>query len=332
MNYFKIASIVLCASAAIIVASCAKNNSPVNSSNAGSYFESVVNGSDPQTSELMTSSESALNDQATYSIAMGSQPLTPQIKSIAADTGIVPLAWGRFITGVTHAITKIDSVSDSIRVVTLQTTVTGDFVIRGILAGTSDTVTVKKPYTETFHRLLRFIRVPDNDDEDDEGFDEGFRWRLDAVSILNGGTTNAQIAITNIQVITPIDTLSVSDPDAYFIALKRGEHWRFFPIFDDQIQVTVNVTVHSNSADTDIVTLHYVPMNFGLHRKPMTFVSSTANGGGFDRVYTATLIVPANGRKFSHLLVSATTHESLFTATTTNFSSSLWGLPYKTSE
>ncbi|HET7153037.1 MAG TPA: hypothetical protein VFJ29_04670, partial [Candidatus Kapabacteria bacterium] len=63
MNYLKITSVILCAAGTLFLASCAKNNSPVATQNTDQgYFESVMNGNDAQTSDLMTSDYAALND------------------------------------------------------------------------------------------------------------------------------------------------------------------------------------------------------------------------------------------------------------------------------
>src|SRR5579872_582596 len=295
MKYNKIAGIILCTAGMIFLASCAKNNSPVATQNTDqSYFESVMNGNDPQTSDLMTSDYAALDDEAMYSVAMGSQPVTPQIQSITADTGITPLKWGRFITGVSRSITSIDTSGDSVAIVYIQVVFTGNYEIYGIVAGTNDTELVKKPYVETLQRSLRFIRIS-------HGNDPFFNWKLDAVTILNGGTQNSDITITKVQVIPPSgDTLSVTDPNSYYMEVA----WRWMhrlPLWGWNTQVTVNVTLHSTSVDTDIVALHYVPRNFGLHRQDMSLVSSAPDSTGYTRVYSLTFTIPGNDKKFSHV-------------------------------
>ena len=363
MKAVKMTSIVFCVAVVGFIVSCSKSNSPVASQTSPttqSYFESVVNGNNATSSALMTSDASALNDGAMiYSIPMGSQAVTPSIQSVAVDSGIMPLAWGRDVTGVTRAITSIAYEGDSVANVMVQIVFTGNFMIKGILVGTNDTIMIKKPYTEMLHRSLRFIRTVHTDGDmavmdkdhgkgdsngngngDDHGNngkghenDNDTNWVLDAVSVVNGGTANSSVAITGIQVITPMDTLNVTDPDNYFMEIN----WRWMrfrlPLWGFRMQVTVNVSEHSMSADTDIATLHYVESAFGLHRKPMTLVSSVADpAGGYDRMYTMTMDLPENGMKFSHVFASVTTHASLYSASTSDFASSLWGIPYKTSQ
>ena len=118
---------------------------------------------------------------------------------------------------------------------------------------------------------MRFIRI------NDIKYQPMYNWRLDAVSILNGGTADSSVEITGVQMLTPSDTFTVTNPGSYDMEIN----WRWMryrlPLWGVRTQVVVNTTEHSMESDTDIATLHYDASGFGLHRKPMTLVSSTAD-------------------------------------------------------
>ena len=100
----------------------------------------------------------------------------------------------------------------------------------------------------------------------------------------------------------------------------------------NNVPVTVRVTVLSAKADSDIVTLHYLPGTFGLHHVPFLLKSTTQSGSNFIRVYEKSWTISGSVRKYAHFMVSATTRESLLDNATDNFSSVVWGIPYKPAE
>ncbi len=287
------------------------------------YYQSVVNGSDAATSDIATSDAAALSDDQFASIATAPASAVPSIQSVA-DNGFVPIKWRRHITDVTRSITKITTQGDTVAIVQVEVTFTGSLQIVGTLNGVPDTVS--KPFTESTHRLYRFVRIANTNHPRQN-------WKLDAVSVLEGGTANSTIAISKIEVLPPTgDTLSVTDPDTYFMHVEKG--WmKKLPMWGFNWSVVVNVTVNSPSADTDYVFAHYVPKdNKGIHRNPLQLVSMTANGSMYTKVYSATFIIPGNDKKFSHVVFSATTRATLQSADSTQIATSIWGVPYKTSE
>lgn len=301
---------------------CSKSTPVSASATDQQFFATVAGGNDATTHDIPVNDQDALNDGAMYTVSQ--QPMPPSIQSVAGDDRMHPGKWGRYITGAERVITKIDLQGDSVAIVTVQVTYHGTFVVAGTLNGLPDTV--RKPYTETLHRLFRFVRIASTDEPRKN-------WKLDAVAILNGGTGSPSISIMQMQMIPPTgDILVATDPDAYFMHVSKG--WLHdLPLWGIDIQVTVNATVHSMLADTDFVTLHYAPKSFGLHRTAMTMVSQTGDAvAGYTRMYSATFVIPGNDKKIGHLLISATTHASLFSTADTDFASVVWGLPYKTSE
>ena len=312
--------VALAAIAAMPFAGCKSAVEPSDSNQQ--YFMDVVTGGDASTRDLITSDQEALSDGAMFSVAQ--TPLPPSIQSVTAGDKIIPQKWGRFVESVTRTITRTENQGDTVVIAEAIVTFSGHFRIIGTVDGVLDTVS--KPFTESVHRYFRFLRVANTNHP-------RMNWRLDAVSIVNGGTTNAQIALQKVQVVPPSgDTLTATDPDNYFMQVSHRWMHRL-PLWGFNTQVTVLATVHSADADTDIVTLHYAPKNNGAHRAPMTMISQTANtAGGFDRVYSYSLTIPGNDKKFAHVVVSAATYGSLNSTDTTNLSCVLWGMPYKTSE
>lgn len=321
MNIIKAGTILAAAALIAIGAGCKSTTEPSETDQL--YFQTVVTGSDATTSDIATSDVAAMNDQEFSAIATAPASAVPSIQSVT-DNGFVPLRWRRHITDATRSITRISMSGDSVAVVEVQVTFTGTLQIAGTLNGVPDTVS--KPFTESMHRLFRFVKIAATKHPRDN-------WKLDAVSVLQGGTANSTIAITKIEVLPPTgDTLAVTDPDTYFMHVDKG--WaKKLPMWGFNWSIVVNVTVNSSSPDTDYVFAHYVPKNnTGIHKNAIPLVSMTANGGTYTKVYSTTFIIPGNNKKFSHVVFSATTRATLQSADSTQIASSIWGVPYKTSE
>lgn len=326
MNRLTRAFAMLVLATSFSIMGCMKDSTVAVSSTDQQYFADAVSGNDASNSDLAVSDQAALQDGQMYDVAK--TPAPPAIQTVADGDRdrMHPIKWGRYINGAQRVITKIDLEGDSVAIIHVQVTYNGTYVVYGMVNDTADTL--KKPFTETLHRLFRFVRVAHKDEA-------RLNWRLDAVSILNGGTANSKIAITEMTVLQPTgDLFDVTDPDAYFMHVSKGGWFMHdLPLWGFSLQVVVTATVHSTDPDTDIVTLHYVPKKDGMHRAAMNLVSQTGDSAsGYVRVYSCTLAIPANDKKFSHLVVSATTHESVSSLLTTDFSNSVWGLPYKSAE
>jgi len=325
MNYFTRAFAMLVLAASFAIIGCSSKNTPVVvSSPDQAYFADVANGNEASTKDIATSDQSAMQDGQMYDAAMQSIP--KGIQSVADDHDMHPVRWGRYISGTNRVITKIDMEDDSVAIVHVQVTYSGTYVVFGMVNNMPDTI--HKPFTEVLHRLFRFVRIANKEEA-------RLNWRLDAVSILNGGTSTTKIIITQMQVLQPTGQLfAATDPDAYFMHISKGGWFMHdLPLLGINLQVVVTATVHSMDRDSDVVTLHYVPKGEGLHRAKMNMISQSGDSvRGFVRVYSRAINIPANDKKFSHLVVTATTHESVTSTTTTDFSSVTWGLPYKSSE
>ena len=302
-------------SAAIVINGCSKESATEPISSDDAYFESVIKGNDAATQDLFASDEEALNE-------------SDQLGSIAGGLkkstlgSVVPIRWGRVIQSVNRQIVRpVTKLGDTLAIVETRVTFTGNFLIQG-LSGV-DTVVIRKPFTEVIDRNVKFRRVANTRYP-------RLNWRLDAVAVANGSTANPALAITEMEVIAPNRTLTVTDPDDYYMEIEP-RWFRNLPVFQN-VPVTMRVTVQSSLPDSEFVTLHYVPSAFGLHRSPFLLKSQSVSGGVYTRVYEKSWTISGSIRKYAHLMVSATTRESLLTDVTTNFSSAVWGIPYKTSQ
>jgi hypothetical protein len=245
------------------------------------------------------------------------------------DAPVTPLRWARFVSGVTRTVTTTILPGDTMAVAHIEKTITGTFRIKGT-EGNVDTI-ISKPFTDKAVRnlLMRKVNLLDT-----------AVWRPSATSLVDGGTNpppaNNQITITQVQVFTPTDTVTITDPIAYYLRYRwlpfhSGEK-KDCPEFKGGDKVIIQATVVSASADTDLVALRY-GFGFGYalapgRRQHMTLISQTQNGDGtFTRVYQATW--------FSHFFtgffnagVDAVTRGTLYDDSLP-YSASWWGIPYR---
>jgi hypothetical protein len=295
-----------------------------------------VDGSSTNVNQLIQIQTQALadpfvqTDQATFS----DQSLQPtDYGSLGkVDAPITPLRWARFITGVTSTVTTTILPGDTMAMAHVEKTITGTFRIKGT-EGNVDTI-LSKPFTDKAVRNMLFRKV---------NLQDTAVWRPTATSLVDGGTNpppaNNQITITQVQVFTPTDTVTITDPTTYYLRY----HWmpfRWIPFHDGEKKdcpefrggdrVIIQATVVSASADTDLVAIRY-GFGFSLaigRRQHTTLISQTNNGDGtFTRVYQATW--------FSHFFtgffnlgVDAVTRGTLYDDSLP-YSASWWGIPYR---
>ncbi len=265
------------------------------------------------------------SDQATFS----DQSIQPTDYGTLGkvDAPVTPLRWGRFITGVTSTVTTTILPGDTEAVAHIEKTMTGVFKIKGT-EGTLDT-TISKPFTDVAVRnlLMRKVNLADTS-----------VWRPAGTSLVDGQTTpppaNNQITITQVQVFTPTDTVTITDPTTFYLRyawlpFHDGER-KNCPSFKGGDKVIVQATVVSASADTDLVALRY-GFGFSLamgRRQHMTLIAQTKNSDStYTRVY--------QGTWFSHFFtgffnagVDAVTRGTLYDDALP-YSASWWGIPYR---
>jgi hypothetical protein len=157
-------------------------------------------------------------------------------------------------------------------------------------------------------------------------------WVVKAVSLPEGGTEGSNVNITKLTVFLPGgDTLSITSPNDYYLVRRWGWHWwrwHNVPCIQRNKDVTIQIELTSAYADTDFVSLTFGADRFGSHRSKKLFdlVSSTANGGEYDKVYEQTFrsnVYPG----YSHAIINAFPKQAIYDDSTSVELSS-WGVPY----
>lgn len=305
---------------ALFITGCMKHdNGPVSGSSAN-----VDQITQIQTQALadpfVQSDEATFSDQAVQPTDYGSLAMI--------DASITPLRWGRFISGVTRSVTTTILPGDTTAMATVTKTITGVFKIKGIEAGVDTVIT--KSFTDQSVRnlLMRKVNLLDTS-----------VWRPSATSLVVGQTTpppaNNSIKITQVQVFTPTDTVTISDPTTFYLRYE----WRPFhdgerkdcPEFHGGDKIIVQTTVVSQSSDTDIVALRYGfgGLNLSLGRRQhLDLISQTSNSdGSFTRVYQGTWYAHFYPGFFS-AGIDAVTRGTLYDDQLP-YSASWWGVPYR---
>jgi hypothetical protein len=241
------------------------------------------------------------------------------------DANITPLRWGRFVTSVVVVAQDTVFQGDSISVVHVHKDITGVLKIKARNEA-GDTVEIDKPFTDQSDRNIVFKRI----DRNPKRF--WLNWIPVATSLVAGGSTNDLIAITEIQMVSKNDSVTITDPLAYYLRYKwvrwynRGN--KTVPEFFGGDPVTVRATLVSSAADTDIVALRF-GFNF-LQRKRvhMTLVSQTLlPNGNYERVFETQWFAHFHPG-FFHVAVDALTKATLYDDTAP-YSVSWWGIPYR---
>ncbi|MEO8513272.1 MAG: hypothetical protein ABI543_06920 [Ignavibacteria bacterium] len=246
------------------------------------------------------------------------------------DTPIDSLMrWGRIVTGSSVTVT-ITNEGDSLKNADITRTITGNYVIVGVVGGVVDTIF--KPYTQVFHRIAIFKRV-------DRQQHPRRNWRLYKVSMVDGHTTSPQnsddyVQMQQIQVyVNGTLTYTFAGPDfTQNVFTTRNPHWNGsgIPEVNAGDQVRFVVTTFSTQSEQDIVAWHWGKRNFGFHREPFVMTNQTPSGSGWTRTFDKTFTIQ-NGHNRGRFngFISASTHKSLYDDSPVEFASDAVGTPYR---
>ena len=311
----------------LLVAGCKKNDGPSQTDPPG-----VVN----ETTALTYSAQNqpfVQNDELTFADRDTTASNTSTFMKV--DTAIVPLRWGRFVSGVTRTFTV--NANDSVALVIIHRVITGNLVILVRNSPPADTTQfhlVQKPFTDTTRRAIVFKRV---------SFTGLYinRWVPVATSLVNGGTLapNNNIAIDQATLYLPAgDSLVVTDPDTTFLLYRWVRMFvhtaKNVPEFVAGDRIRLRVTVVSKDATGDVVALRY-GVNLANHKRTLLqLVSSVDNNDGtYTRVYETPLnpLAYLYMHVFSgwfHFGIDAITRVTLFDDSAP-YSASWWAIPYR---
>ena len=245
------------------------------------------------------------------------------------DTPIDSLMkWGRIVTGSSATVT-ITTEGDSLKNADITRTITGNYVIVGVVGGVVDTIF--KPYTQVFHRTAVFKRVGNNPRP-------RHNWRLYKVSMVDGHTTSPQnsdsyVQMQQIQVyVNGTLTYTFAGPDfTQNVFTTRRFDGAGIPEVNAGDQVRFVVTTYSTQSEQDIVAWHWGKRNFGFHREPFVMTSETPSGSGWTRTYDKTITIngATHHRGRFNGFISASTHKSLYDDSPAEFASDAVGTPYR---
>jgi hypothetical protein len=242
------------------------------------------------------------------------------------DAAITPLRWGRFVRNVSRTATDTVYRGDSIAVVHIRKVITGVLKIRAI-NGAGDTVLIDKPFTDAAERNIIFRRFG----RETKRF--WLNWLPVAISLVDGGTVSpSNINITKLEIITPNDTITITDPLSFYLRFpaRRILHTGRMdvPEFVGAPRVIVKATVVSSSPDTDLVALRFGMDPLHKRRIRMQCVSRVQVGSNYEGVFQAPAFQMHVFPGAFHIAVDALTRETLFDDQAP-YSVSWWGFPYR---
>jgi hypothetical protein len=244
------------------------------------------------------------------------EPSSTSLKK--GEAAVIPLKWGRKIESSNRS-TDFSRLTDTTAMVTITNVLTGYIWIQPF-----DTTApiIKKNFTETTTRIVKFIRIA-------RVKDKRKNWAVSEVSAMKGGTATTGIEIQKVTFFIGSDTLQITDPLNYFLKIGRsgmGGMRSISNTFTDSLKVRVEIK--SSDPDSDIVSAHrpYYQILKRMFRAPMKLVSSASTTDGkYLRVYENSWKGVWTGRH--HAIVGAMTRESIFDDIKP-LSSELWGIPF----
>lgn len=301
------------------------NDSGVTSGNMtdDQYVKSVVTsgtGSNNQDeADLMSNETTDMNDGGAVSDNDGG-PMDP-VDSL--------IKWGRIISNVDVNV-NITNYGDTMKAANITRTISGNYVIIGIVNGSVDTIV--KPYTEVLNRLASFRRIARTEVV-------SRNWKLYQVSMLNGQTTSPQVG-TSMIVMNKLQVYvngalkyNFNGPDFtqnIFTTMYFGGAG--VPSVDRGDQVQLVLSEDSKDAQPDIVAWHWARNTFGFHRVPFVLTSNVwdPSMNVYHRTYSKSFtIFSAHRVGVFNGYISASTYQSLRDNTTGDFASVELGTPYK---
>ena len=254
-----------------------------------------------------------------------------------AATPIIPLHWGRRIASVAREMT-FEQVDDTTVIATVTHKLEGTiFIVAKYSNSDTARTIIQKPLSEQTQRRIKFYRAARSDAPNSNG-NVRRGWRPAEVSASQGGTQNAQLAITKLELTAGDRTIEITEPLEYFLELQGNGRHKIRPVIFNvgtRQPLTVRLTLVSADPDTDWVSIHRPLALMNPNRpdlvKPMhermVLVSQTPSGANFERVYEATWETFVQGRHA--FFVTAVTRSSIFDDQAA-FSSQVWGVPYIT--
>lgn len=241
--------------------------------------------------------------------------------TLKTSAAITPLRWGRKIDNIIKVVNV--EFFDSIAIATVYKTITGKFIVKGINTN-GDTIKVEKPFTTNTERKIRFRKIANY-------ADPRKNWIPVAMTLVVGKTTNTTFGISQLEVFSSFDTVTVTNPLTYWF---RMAPWRGgISILKPGDSVMVRLTVTSPEDSAEYAVIRHGAFNKFYNkriRNHMTLVSQTGSAGAYTRVYEKKFIAHlpmghAYGR--FHALIDVMSYNSI-NDDTAPLMNMFWGAPY----
>lgn len=301
---------------ALVVAGCRSTESPVEE-NDQTYLQGAVVSMD-SIAQYSESERYGLDDDGAknfeYEEGFG--------KVGDVQSPITPLRWGRRIASVSREV-SVDIQGDT-AIATITKTFAGNLLILADLDddGDGDTL-IAKPFSDAMRRKVMFVRAG--------RFNERrHNWRPVAISLVEGTSPLENFRIDTLQIITPRQTITVTDPLNTWLWFRGMtlEPQRQIPLVRIGDSVRVRVTVSSQNDSSEVVMLRWgVGWGDGRkHRARIPMVEQSGSTGNYTRVYARVFIAHRHFGRFN-AFIDALSHETLFDDQG-QYSNKIWGTPY----
>jgi hypothetical protein len=231
-----------------------------------------------------------------------------------------PLRWGRIIQRVKKSV-GIEEVSTDCVVATVTRTIGGILKISAPyqLSTRKRCSLISKPFTEQVVRKARFMRIGESDDP-------STNWKLNAVSIVHGGTEKANVSISEFLLRTQSgESISLKSPDETIWPFRingRGH----FPTVGGETDLDVRVRLQTQEVEPNMVVLRSGYRGKWGQRNLLPLRLENRVGDHYIHTYENTVRAQSRPGVF-HAVVEAISRETLCdieAPVLTRF----WGIPY----
>ncbi len=241
---------------------------------------------------------------------------------------INPLRWGRQVQSVSKSVSVDRLQGDSLAVATITKIVAGTLHIlaRRDSGGVIDTNHYTKAFVDTARRKVLFARIR-------RTVDPRLNWRPIAISLVEGHSPTDNFRIDSVEVMTPRDTVVVTDPLSTWIRLGFFAGGRRMMLIWPADSVRIRVTITSQDTSQDGSAREFVVLHWGIsrfnghrHRAPIWFSSQSGGPGSWTRIYERTFYPHPHSGLFN-AVIDALSYKTL-ADDGPEYSNKFWGKPY----
>ena len=312
--------VVLATLAMVLVVGCKKDDGP-GASNPTDEDALLAAVSQDTIGSFSNSEEFALDDGGLQNMEYFEGSGFSKIGQV--DTAMVPLRWGRQVQIVDRHVAVQRLPGDTLAVATITKTVTGILHILAVRdsAGVPDTVHVTKAFSDTARRKVLFARIRRTEDP-------RRNWLPVAITLLEGHSPADNFTIDSVEVMTPRDTVTVTDPLNTWLRLRllvgRDRLMHIRPT--DSVRVRMTITSQNDSSE--FVALRWgIGWNDGRRfRARVGLISQSGGPGSWTRVYGRTFRAHPRLGLFN-AVIDALSYNTLFD-NVAPYSNKFWGKPY----